>query len=90
MKLNAEQNFWNGAPCPLGYKLIEVKYLHGGGTSGSMGVKELVKWLNSRGYRTRKGNTFGVGMLHRMLTKYGLYRRLEVQPILVTHRQAQG
>jgi len=94
MKLNAEQNFWNGSRVPLGYKLAEVEkrgtkikktlaidpveaetvkmlfklYLHGDGTSGAMGIKEMVKWLNSRGYRTRMGNTFGVGMLHRMLT----------------------
>jgi hypothetical protein len=25
LKLNAEQTFWNGAPCPLGYKLVEVE-----------------------------------------------------------------
>jgi hypothetical protein len=94
MKLNAEQNFWNGSRVPLGYKLAEVEkrgtkikktlaidpveaetvkllfklYLHGDGNSGAMGIKEMVKWLNSRGYRTRMGNTFGVGMLHRMLT----------------------
>ena len=94
MKLNAEQNFWNGSRVPLGYKLAEVEkrgtkikktlaidpveaetvkllfklYLHGDGMSGAMGIKEMVKWLNSRGYRTRMGNTFGVGMLHRMLT----------------------
>jgi hypothetical protein len=36
-------------------------------TSGPMGVKAIVVWLNSHGYRTRKGTTWGVGPIHRML-----------------------
>jgi len=32
------------------------------------GIKEVVKWLNSRGYRTRKGKTFGVGTIYKILT----------------------
>jgi len=94
MKENARQGFWNGATCPLGYKLVEAErrgakvkkrlaidpveaetirliyklYLNGDGTSGALGVKEIVKWLNGRGYRTRNGKTFGVGNLHKMLT----------------------
>jgi site-specific DNA recombinase len=43
-------------------------YLRGDGISGALGVKEVVKWLNTRGYRTRKGKTFGVGSLHHLLT----------------------
>jgi site-specific DNA recombinase len=43
-------------------------YLHGDSTSGALGVKEVVKWLNRRGYRTRKGKTFGVGTIHKILT----------------------
>jgi site-specific DNA recombinase len=49
-------------------RLIFKLYLNGDGTSGALGVKEVVKWLNSRGYRTRKGNTFGVGTVHKLLT----------------------
>jgi site-specific DNA recombinase len=49
-------------------RLIFRLYLHGDGESGGLGVKEIVKWLNSRGYRTRRGKTFGVGQLHRILT----------------------
>lgn len=49
-------------------RLIFKLYLHGDGTSGALGVKEIVKWLNTRGYRTRRGKTFGVGSLHKMLT----------------------
>jgi hypothetical protein len=47
--------------------------IHGDGTSGALGVKEVVKWLNSRGYRTREGKTFGVGTIYRILinTTYG-------------------
>jgi site-specific DNA recombinase len=94
MKENARQGFWNGATCPLGYKLVEAErrgakikkrlavdaveadtvrlifnlYLQGDGQSGSMGVKEVVKWLNAKGYRNRNGHTFGVGSLHKTLT----------------------
>lgn len=94
MKENARQGFWNGAICPLGYKLIEAEkrstkikkrlaidpveaetvrlifklYLKGDGSTGALGVKEIVKWLNPRGYRTRSGKTFGTGHLHRILT----------------------
>jgi site-specific DNA recombinase len=49
-------------------RLIFKLYLYGDGTSGSLGVKEIVKWLNARGYRTRRGKTFGVGPLHHLLT----------------------
>src|SRR6266436_6008986 len=41
-------------------RLIFELYLHGDGKSGALGVKEIVKWLNARGYRTRRGMTFGV------------------------------
>ncbi|WP_334395993.1 hypothetical protein [Bradyrhizobium sp. AZCC 2289] len=33
-------------------------YLYCDGTSGALGVKEVVKWLDSRGYRTRRGNVW--------------------------------
>jgi site-specific DNA recombinase len=48
----------------LAFKL----YLHGDGQSGALGVKGIVKWLNARGYRTRRGMTFGVGSIHKLLT----------------------
>jgi site-specific DNA recombinase len=49
-------------------ELIFKLYLRGDGSSGALGVKEVVKWLNGRGYRSRKGNTFGVGQIHKILT----------------------
>jgi site-specific DNA recombinase len=49
-------------------RLIFKLYLHGDGQSGVLGVKEIVKWLNARGYRTRRGKTFGVGNVHKLLT----------------------
>jgi site-specific DNA recombinase len=49
-------------------RLIFKLYLLGDGSSGGLGVKEIVKWLNARGYRTRRGKTFGVGQLHKLLT----------------------
>ena len=36
--------------------------------SGPLGVKETTKWLNAHGYRTRRGATFGVGSVHKILT----------------------
>jgi DNA invertase Pin-like site-specific DNA recombinase len=49
-------------------RLIFNLYLHGDGQTGALGVKEVVKWLNGRGYRSRRGKTFGVGSIHRLLT----------------------
>jgi site-specific DNA recombinase len=49
-------------------RLIFNLYLNGDGQSGALGVKEIVKWLNARGYRTAKGKTFAVGNLHKILT----------------------
>jgi len=49
-------------------RLIFTLYLNGDGESGALGVKEIVKWLNARGHRTRRGETFSVGGVHRLLT----------------------
>ncbi|UYO54618.1 recombinase family protein [Rhodopseudomonas palustris] len=49
-------------------KLIFRLYLYGDGDSGALGVKEVVKWLNARGYRTPRGKTFSVGPVHKVLT----------------------
>ncbi len=48
--------------------LIFNLYLLGDGQSGALGVKEIVNWLNARGYRTRLGKTFGTGHIHKILT----------------------
>jgi DNA invertase Pin-like site-specific DNA recombinase len=48
-------------------RLMFKLYLVGDGVSGPLGVKETTKWLNSHGYRTRRGATFGVGPVHRIL-----------------------
>ncbi|HEX2337634.1 MAG TPA: recombinase family protein, partial [Hyphomicrobiaceae bacterium] len=49
-------------------RLIFKLYLYGDGNSGALGVKEVVKWLNRNGYRTRRGQTFAVGSVHKILT----------------------
>ncbi|EFI52804.1 recombinase family protein [Afipia sp. 1NLS2] len=49
-------------------RLIFRLYLEGDGNTGPLGVKETTKWLNSHGYRTRRGSTFGVGPVHKILT----------------------
>src|ERR1700756_981619 len=49
-------------------RLIFKLYLLGDGSSGALGVKEIVKWLNARGYRSRRDKSFGVGQLHKLLT----------------------
>lgn len=49
-------------------KLIYRLYLHGDGEGGPLGTKQLVKWLNSKGYRTRRGSPFGVGTIYGLLT----------------------
>lgn len=42
--------------------------LHGDGSSGPMGIKSIVKWLNERGYRTRLGNNWSISVVHRLLS----------------------
>ena len=49
-------------------RLIFKLYLHGDGNSGALGIKEVVKWLNRNGYRSRRGETFGVASVHKILT----------------------
>jgi site-specific DNA recombinase len=49
-------------------RLIYKLYHRGNGMSGAMGIKEIVQYLNAQGYRTRRGKTFGVGNLHKILT----------------------
>ena len=52
-------------------RLIFKLYLQGDGKSGPLGVKDTTKWLNEHGYRTRRGSSFGVGPLHKILTNHG-------------------
>jgi Recombinase/Resolvase, N terminal domain/Recombinase zinc beta ribbon domain len=49
-------------------QLIYKLYLEGDGNSGALGIKEVVKWLNRNGHRTRRGECFGVAPLHKILT----------------------
>jgi site-specific DNA recombinase len=48
-------------------RLIFKLYDEGDCTSGPLGIKDVTKWLNGRGYRTRRGATFGVGPVHGIL-----------------------
>ena len=51
-------------------RLIFRLYAEGDAKTGTppVGIKQLVKWLNGRGYRTKAGGTFGVGPMHHILT----------------------
>jgi site-specific DNA recombinase len=49
----------------LAFKLA----LEGNGTSGPMGVKSIVTYLNQRRMFTRDGGRWGIGQVHRMLTR---------------------
>ena len=55
-------------------RLIFTLYAQGIDGAPPLGVKDTTKWLNAKGYRTRKGAAFGVGPLHGILTNqaYGL------------------
>eukprot|EP01037_Dinobryon_pediforme_P006261 gene6261-6333_t len=48
-------------------RLIFRLYRLGDGKSGPLGVKAIACWLNQRGYRTRKGGVFGLGVIHTIL-----------------------
>ena len=49
-------------------RLMFRLYGDGDGKTGPLGIKDVAKWLNERGYRTRKGATFGIGPVHGILT----------------------
>jgi DNA invertase Pin-like site-specific DNA recombinase len=49
-------------------RLIFRLFLEGDCQSGPMGVKAIAVWLNTHGYRTRGGATWGFGSLHTLLT----------------------
>jgi site-specific DNA recombinase len=42
-------------------RLMFDLYAYGDGKSGPLGIKEITKHLNAKGYRTRMGSRFGVG-----------------------------
>ena len=50
--------------------LIFRLYADGDSTTSTppLGIKALCHWLNTKGYRTKRGGTFGVGSLHQILT----------------------
>jgi DNA invertase Pin-like site-specific DNA recombinase len=50
-------------------RLIYRLALEGDGTSGPMGVKNIVAYLNQRRIFTRDGGRWGVGQVHRILTR---------------------
>src|SRR3546814_4265839 len=50
-------------------RLIYRLALEGDGTSGPMGVKSITKHLNERRIFTRDGGRWGIGTVHRLLTR---------------------
>ncbi len=50
-------------------RLIYRLALEGDGTSGPMGVKNITTYLNARHIFTRDGGRWGIGQLHRVLTR---------------------
>ncbi len=50
-------------------RLIYRLALEGDGASGPMGVKNIVTWLNGRRIFTRDGGRWGIGQVHRILTR---------------------
>ena len=57
---------------PLHAETIRLIYrlaLEGEGSSGQMGVKAIVKYLNGKGIFTRDGGRWGIGQVHRILTR---------------------
>ena len=50
-------------------RLIYRLALEGDGTTGQMGVKNIVSYLNSRRVFTRDGGRWGIGQVHRILTR---------------------
>lgn len=44
----------------------------GDGTSGPLGIKSIVTYLNAKNIRTRDGGCWGLGALHKVLTRTGI------------------
>lgn len=49
-------------------KLVFALFLKGDGESGPLGVKNIAKWLNARGYRTPTGKPFYTSRVYSILT----------------------
>ena len=49
-------------------KLIFNLFLKGDGAAGPLGVKNIAKWLNARGYKTPTGKNFYTSRIHAILT----------------------
>ncbi|MEP2533852.1 recombinase family protein [Shimia sp.] len=49
-------------------RLMFTLALKGDGTTGPLGIKKIVSWLNERGYKTRNSSRWGVSAVHRRLT----------------------
>ena len=49
-------------------KLIFKLFLEGDGKTGSLGVKQIAKWLNAHGYKTPTGKAFYTSRVHAILT----------------------
>ncbi len=49
-------------------RLMFRLFVEGDQSSGPMGIKRIVTWLNERGHRTRVGATWGIGPVHALLT----------------------
>jgi site-specific DNA recombinase len=57
---------------PLHAETVRLIYrlaLHGGGTTGQMGVKNIVSYLNRNRIFTRDGGRWGIGQVHHILTR---------------------
>jgi len=57
---------------PLHAETVRLIYrlaLHGDGEHGQMGVKNIVSYLNNRRIFTRDGGRWGIGQVHRILTR---------------------
>ena len=74
---------------PLHAETVRLIYrltLEGDGVSGPLGVKKVVSYLNSHRIFTRDGGRWGIGQVHRILTRTDLCRPPRVQQT----RQEQG
>lgn len=87
LKENAHNHKFNGGYAPLGYKIIEGRYVIDDFEAQAVkaifemhlqgkGYKDILGFLQNSGYKTRKGSDFGKNSLHAILSneKYmGIY-----------------
>lgn len=73
-------------------RLIYRLFVEGDRRYGPMSIKSITVWLNEHGYRTRQGGSWGVGLVHRILSNpvYAGENRFNVMDSRTRRKKAEA